>query len=320
MVHVYYLIISCTFGFFYFQKVVSRVDFSASNGINAVISFEANKPFQFRLVIPLVMKIFSVFAFIPQKAVFLGLTILCTYLIIYFYHRVINEYFTGNTMIMLIAPFIIYPMLWNYVILNQSFQYYDIAAVLFFVLGILFIIKDKFLLLAIVFTVGIINKETAVYLALVYILFNYKILFTRKKIINVFLLSMIFLLIKILLSYIFRNNPGDLLEITYGHNKEIVGNLLANKVYAKNILFSFGGIYVFVIIFFITGKWKSYTSIEYRKKLYLNLAFIPYFVLGIFMVYFTEVRVYAEIIPLFTTLFLVSISTYKIKGFELTNK
>jgi hypothetical protein len=320
MAHVYYLIISCAFGYFYFQKVISGSDFSASNGINSVIGFSANKPFQFRLLIPLVMKVLSVFGFVPQKAAFLALNILFVYFIVFFYRRVIKEYFNGDSMILLLAPVIVYPMVWNYIILNQSFQYYDIAAVLIFVLGIYFILKDKFGFLVVVFTVGIINKETAVYLALVYVLFNYKILFTKKIFINVFILVFIFLIIKLLLSFIFKDNAGDVVEITYCHNKEIIANLLSNKVYAKNILFSFGGIYIFVLLFFITGKWGAYSSPEYRKKLYMNLAFIPYFVLGIFMVYFTEVRVYAEIIPLFTTLFLVYASFYKIKGFELINK
>ena len=47
------------------------------------------------------------------------------------------------------------------------------------------------------------------------------------------------------------------------------------------------------------------------KLVFVNLAVVPYLLLGIFLIYFTEVRVYAELIPMFTTLFVIYLSTFE---------
>jgi hypothetical protein len=308
IVHIFYFLIACTFCFLYFQKIVDNADFNAPNSINAVLSFATMKPYQFRLFIPFIFKILSVLSFIPPKAIYMLMNCFIVYLTVLTYYHFLNEYFQNKITNLFLAPIIIYPMLWNYVLLNQTFQYYDLCAVLFFVLGLYCIIKDNFKLLLIVFVLGIFNKETAVYLIFAYLLFNYKSVFKLKILINTIILAVIFITAKSLLVYIFRNNPGDAFEITFSVNIDIIKNIFRNRIYAKNISLSFGGLYIFAVLLFISGRWKKFPDL---KMVFVNLAIVPYLLLGIFLIYFTEVRVYAELIPMFTTLFVIYLSTFE---------
>ncbi len=106
-------------------------------------------------------------------------------------------------------------------------------------------------------------------------------------------------------------HPGDSFEVGYYENIRIVENLFTNKTLLKNLLLNFGGLYIFVILLFVTGSWKKFPD---RRKLFMNLAIVPYYIFGIYITYITEVRVYTELIPMITTLFLIYLSNFKFTG------
>jgi len=309
--HFFYLLLSAGLCFLYFKKIVAGVDFNATNSINAVSSFQTAKPYQFRLLIPLIFMLFKPLTFIPEKIIYIYYDFVIVYFTIIVYYKLLLEYFTNKKIVLYLAPVIIYPILFNYVILNQSFQYYDFTSILLFTIGIFFIVKENFKLFLISFIIAIINKETAVYLIFAYIFFNYKTVFTKRVILNSFLLILIFAGYKVLLAYIFRNSPGDNFEIGFTVNMDILTSFYKNHIYAKNLGLNFGGLYIFTILLMIMGRWKIFTAKSPARLLYLNFAFIPYFIVGIFVTYFTEVRVYSELIPLITTLFLIYLSTFR---------
>jgi hypothetical protein len=114
--------------------------------------------------------------------------------------------------------------------------------------------------------------------------------------------------IKLTLGYLFRNNPGDNFEIGYYENIRIISSLFSNRVLFKQAFLNFGGLYIFIILLFISGWWKRYPD---KRKLMVNLTIIPYFIFGIYLTYVTEVRVYTELIPMITTLFLIYLSNFK---------
>lgn len=144
-------------------------------------------------------------------------------------------------------------------------------------------------------------------------LYNYKIIFTKKIIINTAILGVIFVGVKLYMNYVFRNNPGDPFEIGYYENIRIVKELFSNKTLLKNLALNYGGLYVFVILLFVTGAWLKFPD---RRLIYVNLEIVPYYIFGIYITYITEVRVYTELIPMITTLFLIYLSTIKWFGFE----
>jgi len=305
--HIFYLLLATGLAYLYYVKIVLPADPDAPNSINAVASFETAKPYQFRILIPFIFFLFKPLTFIPQKTIYFIYTIIVTYLIIIVYRKILAEYFQNKFAVLICAPVILYPMLWNYILLNQTYQYYDFTAILVFTLGMYFIIKDNFKWFFIIFIIGIINKETSGYLVFAYLMFNYKIIFTRKIIFTSELLVAVYIAAKLLLGYVFRHNPGDTVEFCMYENINIIKTFISNKIYMKHILLSFGAMYVFLFLLFLTGRWKRFLP---RNLVFINLAFLPNLLLGFFVTYYTEVRVYAEFIPLITTSFLIFLSTF----------
>jgi hypothetical protein len=300
--------LSLSLAYLYYLKIVIPHGENAAHSIISVSTFNTYKPYQFRLLVPFIFILFKPISFIPQKTIFLFYTALVIYLIILIYFKVLSEYFQNTKANFILACSIIYPMIWNYVILNQSYQYYDFTAILIFTFGLYLIIKEKFFPLTIVLVIGVFNKETSGYLVFAYLLYNYKSLFTWKILFRTSLLVIVYIAIKVILSYVFRNNPGDTIEICLSSNIEIIKSIFSNTIYLKNILLNFGGIYISIFLLFLSSRWKKFPS---KKLLFINLAFLPNIFLGFFVTYFDEVRVYAEFIPLVTTLFLVYLSTFK---------
>jgi hypothetical protein len=305
-IHLLYLLLAAALVALYYIKIIGNADFNSPSSMNAVMSFETAKPYQFRLLLPVLFMIFKPLSFIPEKLIYTLYSVFIVYLLLIVYNRLLCKYFDSERSASLYSAVILYPMLWNYVILNQSFQFYDFTAILIFTAGLYFIAAESFKWLLITFIIGIINKESAVYLAFSYVFFNYKAIFTKKVILNTFLLGAVLILIKLLLSFVFKDNPGATYEVGFSENIRILTNLFSNRIFMKNLGLNFGAIYIFVILLFVSGRWKKFPG---KRLVFLNLGFVPYLILGLYLVYYTEVRVYTELIPMITTLFLVYLST-----------
>jgi hypothetical protein len=299
--HLAYLFLAGIVAYLYYLKIVLPVDPGAVNSIDAVLTFQTYKPYQFRLLIPFIFLLFKTLKFIPQNILFLFYSIFVVYFIILMYRKLISEYFTNNKTLLFLAPVILYPILWNYILINGMYQYYDFTSILIFIIGLYLIIKEKFYALWGLLIIGILNKETVAYLIPAHLLFNYKLIFTKKILIRSAFLFATFIGIKVLLAFIFSNNPGDNVQLCYYENIHVIKSFLTNKVYIKHIVLNFGMLYIFVFLLFLTGRWKKFHS---RKLIFVNLAFLPNLVLGFFVTYYDEVHV-CRICPISTTLFLI---------------
>ncbi|MBE2226226.1 MAG: hypothetical protein IAE93_02750 [Ignavibacteria bacterium] len=306
-----YLVLSIVICYLYHKKIVAAADWYAPNSLNAVASFNTAKPYQFRLLMPVIFDFFRPLHAVYGKYLYGAWNVAALLLLQVVFYKLLCGYFKNKKYLLWVAPVILYPVLFNYILLNQSFQYYDFTAILLFTVGLYYIMTRNTTAFFIFFVIAIINKETAGYLIFAYMLFNYKELFTREIIRNTAILGVIFTGYKLLLGYIFRANPGDSFEIGYYENIRIVNELLSNRTLLKNLALNFGGLYVFVILLFITGLWKKYPD---RRKVFMNLAIVPYYIFGIYITYITEVRVYTELIPMITVLFLIFLSSFKFSG------
>ena len=308
-----YLALSTVICYLYHKKIVAPYDWNAPNSMNAVGTFETSKPYQFRMLMPLVFGFFKPIAMLYGKYLYSAYNVVIVFMIQVVYYKLLCRYFPNKKLMLWIAPVILYTMLFNYILLNGSFQYYDFTAILFTVIGLYFITRENFKGLLFIFILAVLNKETIGYLIFSYMLYNYKTIFTKKIIINTAILGVIFVGVKLYMNYVFRNNPGDPFEIGYYENIRIVKELFSNKTLLKNLALNYGGLYIFVILLFITGAWLKFPD---RRLIYVNLAIVPYYIFGIYITYITEVRVYTELIPMITTLFLIYLSTIKWFGFE----
>jgi hypothetical protein len=223
---------------------------------------------------------------------------------------ILEEYFPGNKLNIILAVLILYPMTWNYILLNQLFSFYDFSSVLFYTLAMYLVLKEKFGLLLIVFIIGLINKETIAFIIPAFIFYNYKKVFKKEVILKTGILVILFGIFKVIMYYIFINNPGNFIENAFKGNIDMLKNLLHNYIYVKNIFLNFGAMYIFAIILMVRLiKGNEIPGIS-REKIFINYVFVIYLVMGIYIIYFTEVRVYAELMPMLTTLFILYLSTF----------
>ena len=303
-----YLLLAGVFCYFYYKKVIFPYTGESVSSLNAVASFDTYKPFQFRLLLPMMFMVLKSLGIVAGKKFILAYSFLIVYAVIVVQFRLISEYLENTKAALLLAPVILYPMAWNYILINNIFMYYDLSAILLFSLGLYFILKDNFRMLLLVFLTGLLNKETIAYLAIAYALFNYRILFTKKIIINIAIFAVVFIVFKFILNYIFAGNPGDTVEITFLTNMWILEDLFTNHIYTKDVFLNFGAMYVIAILLFVTGRWKRFPD---RRKVYMNLTFFIYLLMGVTIVYFTEVRVFSELMPLVSLLFIIYISTFE---------
>ncbi len=308
-----YLLLSATLCYLYHKKIVAPFDWDSAHSLTRVSTFETGKPYQFRLLIPMLFWFFKPLWYVYGKYLYSAYNLLIVFFIQVYFYKLICSYFRDKKILLWITPVILYPMLWNYIILNQSFQYYDFTAILFCVLGLYFIVRENFSAFSITLLLGIINKETAGYLIFSYVLYNYKDAFKPKIIFRAGILSAIFIGYKLLLGYIFRDNPGDPFEIGIADNIKVLSTLFSNMIIVKNIFLNFGGLYIFAILLFITGMWKKFPN---RKLIMVNLTIVPYYIFGFYVTYMQEVRVYTELIPMITILFLIFLSNFNFSGLE----
>ncbi|MCC7159295.1 MAG: hypothetical protein IT281_07135 [Ignavibacteria bacterium] len=309
-----YLLLAGVLCYLYHKKIVAPADWNGANSLNSVASFETRKPYQFRLLLPMLFWFFKPLAVIYGKYLLSAYNMFIVFFIQVFFYKLLCSYFKPNKRLLWIAPVILYTMLWNYIILNESFQYYDFTAILFSVLGLYFIVRENFAAFFITLVIGIVNKETAGYLIFSYVLYNYRDAFKPKIIVRAAMLSAIFIGYKLLLGYVFRNNPGDPFEIGMDDNIKVISTFFSNKIIVKNILLNFGGLYVFAILLFVSGWWKKFPD---KRLIMVNLTIIPYYVFGFYITYMQEVRVYTELIPMMTILFLIFLSNFKLSGLDV---
>lgn len=259
-------------------------------------NFSAHNPFQYRVLIPsianLIIKTLPGFSYIFAYQLILLTT---TFMLVRFTRLFIKEYFKEELYINVGIIVLFYILFWNYAALGIWLHPADIPAILFFLLGLIFIKKNKFKTYYPIFILACFNRESIILILIVYLLTrkNFKEVLYNSYIIILYTLT--WLIIKFTLYHIFQNNPA---EISDGHifllkfyeNLEFLSGLVKlDKFYFLRI-FAFGAIY-----FFIPHILKSLDQMH--KRLLLLIPF--YIVIIFFFGKFQEIRVFSELVPLF---------------------
>jgi hypothetical protein len=256
-----YLLLSITFCFLYFHKFVVDEDFYRTgwqSGIYTILAFNAPKYAQFRLLFPIIFKIIAVITHIGNKSIFFILIIGQTYIILEIFYRILNEYFIDKTINSLLAPFILYPMVWNYIILNDFYLYYDYTSLLLILLSLLLILRRKNLWLILVFLIGNFNHNSIAFVIVMYILYNYKKLFTKETIIVTLSLTIIFVALKIFFHFWLVSNAEDF--AVFGAKRNIQLLTISTPYYlTRDFIFIFGSLHLFALIN-NKNKWKQMQS------------------------------------------------------------
>lgn len=305
----YYFLGSLSFIYLYYHQVFYDVTFYEKNmgGLYYILSFEAIKPIQYRLLIPFIFKAIKIiFPFAPDKAVFFVMITVIMFFTLVLFYNVLNFYFADKKINSWLALVLIYPMAWNYLILNQMFEFTDFANLFFTFAAFYLILKKRNILLLLTFFIGGINHYSIGFLIVMYVLFNLKDLFKPKTIIYTAAMALIFILQMKIFDFIFAANTGFYIILHYDYNFISFAIMPANIV-IRNTLMFFGGMHLFILYFFISGRWKAFNT----KYLYINLTIIPYVIIIFLIQTSLEARNYITAIPFVTILFLMFFSTQK---------
>lgn len=313
LIHIYYFMVSLTLCYVYYHKFISRADFfspSSSGGIYAVLSGEAIKPIQFRILIPVIFKavqsVIFIFREIPDRVVFFLITITLCYMILFSFYMLLGEYFKGRAMNCWLASVIIYPMIWNFVIMNGQFFYMDFSILLIIILGFYTIVSEKYNWLLVVFFLGILNHPSAGYLIPAFLLYNYRKLFKIRTIIYTSVMSILYIGIYKLMDAYFPSTEGYFVIYNLPRNLSMI-HVLPMHIISRDLLFNFGGLHIFALILFISSAWKKFRG----PMLYINLVAIPYIISVLINFSIEEIRNYITIIPFILILTLLFLSSFE---------
>lgn len=305
---VYYFMISLTFCYVYYQKLIVKADFysyDSSCAIYPVIDFTALKVLQYRMLVPFSFAALKFFLPLPDKAVYFILAVIQTIIILYIFYRLLNEYFDSKGINALIAPLITYPMVWNYTILNGQNFFVDFSILIFILLGYYFIIREKTNYLLITLLIGCVNHDSIGFLIPMYLLYNYKHLFTKKVIVTTVIMVVIYTGVKYILSEVFVNNPGLSFRLNHERNFNYAFEMPLSHV-LRNIFLIFGGMHFFVLAGVNSPIWKKVPM----NRIMINFTFFPYLILIFFIHSIDEIRNYIAAIPFIVIPFLIYMSSF----------
>ena len=172
---------------------------------------------------------------------------------------------------------------------------YDFPDLFLFTLGLLFLAQQKWKIFFIVYLLGCINKETMVFLSLVFAIYFFRRMSAREFWALLMGQVIVFCVIKLWITWTFRNNPGGVVEV---HLVEQVKSLL----YLPDFLL-FYGLFALCVAIFVLVDW-------HKKPEFLRfsvVALLPaLLVANLFFGVPYEIRTYLDVFPV---LFLLSIPT-----------
>lgn len=163
---------------------------------------------------------------------------------------------------------------------------YDPPQLFLFTLALYLLASQRVLAFALAFGLCCLNKETAVLLILVFAFTSRKQMPRQRYLAVLFGLVAWYLLIRVLVAFVFRNNPGALVEFhLFDHNLR----LLVSE-------WSFSDLVTCLVLSgLVFARWRE--KPEFLKVSFLAV-FVPLVVLSLFLGYLNEWRGYYEAYPL----------------------
>ena len=184
------------------------------------------------------------------------------------------------------------PLSWNYIVINGLidgaglFYCYDIPSLAFYAIGLIFFLKNSWFWFYLIFIIANLNRESACYISLTGFLLQLKIcnnpkLFLRLNqnlIIHIVTQAIVWILIRSLLSWIYRENPGLFFETPHSISDFLSGIFNDKSHWAMQnaawFLTLFAGIWLIPVIGFKklsnNGKRLIIVGLIYLISLYFR--------------------------------------------------
>jgi hypothetical protein len=172
---------------------------------------------------------------------------------------------------------------------------YDLPNLFLFTLGLVLIAEHRRAFFPL-FVIAVVNKETAIFLTLVWVLENHRSLPAKALALGVGLQTFLWLVLRGAIGFIYRNNPGDAIEWHLPRNLSTLSKIVSSPF--NGTLLSKGrehwpaAVGLVLVVFLLASLRHAPRFLRYA----LCVA-VPIFAMSIFMSLMEELRIYYEVYP-----------------------
>lgn len=272
------------FTFLYWQPPFNSPGISLAD----LTAFRGATPYQYRVLMPLLASILSLLMPFSIPFLYAALTFAFTFGLLYVWRLYLQNYLPLKADFYALA--LLYPLIWNYVVVSGIRYPWDIPAILFFVWGLVAIQRAQWRLYYFVFFLACLNRETSCFLILAFVLLNAKRHSVAWITGNTLGQLTLWLAIKILLTHFFQQNAGEkVFENHVVSNLHFVVKILREPRDSFDWIFLTFGWMLLPIVF----GWRV---LPVDLKRLLGIA--PPFVIGmLFAGDFGQARIHNELVP-----------------------
>ena len=283
-IHILYFCFTALFSLVYFRATL-QIELVDVATLEKLTSFTANRPPQLRVLVPALVYFIRDYVPIELRHLYLIITFGFSLVLLYAFRNFIRIFIQDKTADFY-ALVLIYTLTFNYAALNPIFYPSDIPSILFFTVGLVLILKRRWMWYYILFPIAVLNRETISFLSIALVFLLYKKVPFIQLVIHSVVQFVIWMGIKLLLAHIFRDNPGHEFRFTYIENFWVIVSIFKFNLPLLARLLIFGLIWTL-----IPYGWREIPSDLKR----LLLVFVP-FVIIIFTIgcFIDEIREYCE--------------------------
>ncbi len=301
-----FLIVALIASYYYY-----KLSFLLTDGVGGwqfltrVAENSESKPWQYRILIPYTANILyhlklpildsleRISKLLEVSCIFLLALSFRHYISLFIKDKAANSVL--SLLIFLILPFnIFFPRPYH------PYYWFDTPAVLFFTLGLIFMYQRKWILYYTVFVVATLNRETAGFLTMIYLFVSLGKEKKTKIIYHCTAQFVIWIMIKGVLVKLYANNPGPIFE---WYDRPQITHFSDNLSFFSHIgnypLFFSNMGFIWIPVLFCHRLIQN----EFVKRS-LWVAF-PYFIGMMFVANIYELRIFAELIPVFLMAFIL---------------
>lgn len=247
-----------------------------------------------RVLSPSVVRLF-VEAGISERTSAMILVAVTTTALLLFFAKLLNLWGLDKEKSTLLAPFILIPMVWNYIILSLPHYPEDIPSVLFFTLGLVALAENKSIRFHVIFLLAIINRESAVFLVPSMFLMEMGRRKTSSLLLHSFVLIAVAFGIRLFLNNLIDmsgSSSSVMFEDNLRINTRFLWSVLQGNLQVLRMIMLFGGLWL--LLPFCIGRVTS--------RVMLLTIMLPVFFVGMLIVgnLNGEARIFNEMIPVVT--------------------
>lgn len=296
----YYVLVATTALIYTPLRFIMSHEFKRAS-LTLLTEGEAIAPFQYRVLVPWLVKAFSMLG-LPVAPLYVVVEALALVCLVVIFERLLRHFFSNEWTSRLLSLTILLPLLSLLASPhrpNNVYYPWDTPSIAFFVLGLLLIYRRQWIPYYVLFVVATFNRETTCFLTMIYFITallgqeRYRVIIQHCAAQFVIWIAIKFLMLQIYPGLELHTGDGSLFEDQIFRNLVFFSNPLSYLFFLKVM----AGIWLPLLIM---ACWVPHVFV--RRAL---LVLLP-FMVGMYMVgLLVEIRIYGEMIPLVLTAFLL---------------